>query len=387
MVAHTEVRRSRRQSHPRLGLLALVPLILSMLVISGCAIAPGGHLEPDEAGKDLDERVVVRPITPSLVRSMSDELQQVMMARATPPDLSAAVEGYEYRIGPGDVLSIIVYDHPELTIPAGAERTPEDTGNRVRPDGTMFYPYVGRLQVAGKTLEEVRRLLTSRLSSVLTDPQVEVGVAAFRSQKVYVSGAVQAPGMVPIDIEPLTILDAISEVGGALPNADWHNVLLTRQGREERLSLFNLLRGGDLTQNRLLRDGDILHIPTSENQNVVVLGQVLRPGAIALGNERITLTDALARAGGVNERLAEPSGIFVVRGEPAESETLATVYQLDISDATRLMLGTRFPLQPQDVVYVTSAPVARWNNVISLLLPSITLPGDVATSVDDIGEL
>ncbi|UYG06013.1 polysaccharide export protein [Halomonas sp. M4R1S46] len=365
----------------------MLPLILMMLVTAGCAIAPGGHLDPDEAGASLDERVVVRPITPDLVRTMSDEIQQVMMAKATPPDLNAAVEGYEYRIGPGDVLSIIVYDHPELTIPAGAERDPAETGNRVRPDGTMFYPYVGRLNVAGKTLEEVRRLLTSRLSSVLTDPQIEVGVAAFRSQKVYVSGAVQAPGMVPIDIEPLTILDAISEVGGALPNANWHNVLLTRQGREERLSLFNLLRGGDLTQNRLLRDGDILHIPTSENQNVVVLGQVLKPGAIALGNERITLTDALARAGGVNERLAEPSGIFVVRGEPAESETLATVYQLDISDATRLMLGTRFPLQPQDVVYVTSAPVARWNNVISLLLPSLTLPGDVVTSADDIGAL
>ncbi len=384
MVAHVEV---RRQGYVRPRLLALLPLILMMLVTAGCAIAPGGHLDPDEAGASLDERVVVRPITPDLVRTMSDEIQQVMMAKATPPDLNAAVEGYEYRIGPGDVLSIIVYDHPELTIPAGAERDPAETGNRVRPDGTMFYPYVGRLNVAGKTLEEVRRLLTSRLSSVLTDPQIEVGVAAFRSQKVYVSGAVQAPGMVPIDIEPLTILDAISEVGGALPNANWHNVLLTRQGREERLSLFNLLRGGDLTQNRLLRDGDILHIPTSENQNVVVLGQVLKPGAIALGNERITLTDALARAGGVNERLAEPSGIFVVRGEPAESETLATVYQLDISDATRLMLGTRFPLQPQDVVYVTSAPVARWNNVISLLLPSLTLPGDVVTSADDIGAL
>ncbi len=119
----------------------------------------------------------------------------------------------------------------------------------------MFYPYVGRLRVAGRTLEEVRGLLTQRLSTVITDPQVEVGVAAFRSQKAYVSGAVVTPGMVPIDIEPLTVLDAISEVGGARPDADWHNVLLTREGQEEWLSLYDMLRRGDLTQNRLLRDG------------------------------------------------------------------------------------------------------------------------------------
>ncbi len=148
-----------------------------------------------------------------------------------------------------------------------------------------------------------------------------------------------------------------------------------------------MMRQGDMTQNRLLRDGDLLHVPTMENQNVVVLGQVSRPGAIALGNERITLTDALGRAGGVNENRAQPSGIFVVRGNPPGSEKIATVYQLDIQDATRLLLGTRFPLEPQDVVYVTSAPLARWNSVISLLLPSVSLPGDFATSAIDAGEL
>ncbi|MCK2183055.1 polysaccharide export protein [Halomonas getboli] len=358
-----------------------------MLALGGCAFAPGGHIDPDTAGESLDDRVDVVPITVDLVGAMSVGRDRASMARPTSVALQQAVDDYEYRIGPGDVLSIIVYDHPELTIPAGAERAAADTGNRVRPDGTMFYPYVGRFQVAGMTLEEVRGLLTRRLSSVITDPQIEVGVAAFRSQKAYVSGAVQNPGMVPIDVEPLTVLDAISEVGGARADADWHHVLLTRDGREEWLSLYDMLQRGDLTQNRLLRDGDILHVPTAENQNVVVLGQVRRPGSIALGNERITLTSALARAGGVDERRAEPSGIFVVRGNPEGSTRVATVYQLDISDATRLVLGTRFPLQPQDVVYVTAAPLARWNNVISLLLPTLALPGDVAQSADGVGQL
>jgi polysaccharide export outer membrane protein len=301
--------------------------------------------------------------------------------------LNQEVQDYEYRVGPGDILSVIVYDHPELTSPAGAERSAAETGNRIRPNGTMFYPYVGRVRVEGMTLDEVRELIARRLSAVINEPQVEVGIAAFNSQKVYISGAVENPGTLPLSIVPMTVLDAISEVGGARDNADWRNVTLSRNGGEEVISLYAMMRQGDMTQNRLLRDGDLLHVPTMENQNVVVLGQVSRPGAIALGNERITLTDALGRAGGVNENRAQPSGIFVVRGNPPGSEKIATVYQLDIQDATRLLLGTRFPLEPQDVVYVTSAPLARWNSVISLLLPSVSLPGDFATSAIDAGEL
>jgi len=361
-------------------------LLFAMLMLGGCALSPGGHIDHKNVDSSLDSRVEVVPITPELVNA---PVEEVVTSRLISGSLRQEIENYEYRIGPGDVLSVIVYDHPELTIPAGSERAAAETGNRVRPDGTMFYPYVGRVRVAGMTLEEVRSLLTRRLSEVIAAPQVEVGMAAFRSQKAYVSGAVENPGTLPITIVPMTVLDAISEAGGARPNADWHNVTLNGNGRDETISLHAMLRQGDLSQNRLLRDGDVLHVPTSENQNVVVLGQVLRPGAIALGNERVTLTTALARAGGVNESRAQPSGIFVVRAMPpgASADRVATVYQLDIRDATRLVLGTRFSLEPQDVVYVTSAPLARWNNVISLLLPSVSLPGDVARSVDNVGDL
>ncbi|WP_202114700.1 polysaccharide export protein [Vreelandella zhuhanensis] len=359
-------------------------LIMLLGVLSGCAMAPGGHIDESELGQSLDGRVTVQPITPDLVDAMH---VREAPTQATPQTLNQEVQGYEYRVGPGDILSVIVYDHPELTIPAGAERSAAETGNRIRPNGTMFYPYVGRVKVEGMTLDEVRQLITRRLSEVITEPQVEVGIAAFNSQKVYISGAVETPGTLPLTIVPMTVLDAISEVGGALDNADWRNVTLSRNGSEEDISLYAMMRQGDMTQNRLLRDGDLLHVPTMENQNVIVMGQVIRPGALALGNERITLTDALGRAGGVNESRAEPSGIFVIRGNPPGSEKIATIYQLDIRDATRLLLGTRFPLQPQDVVYVTSAPLARWNTVISLLLPSVSLPGDVATVATDVGDL
>lgn len=361
--------------------LRLLLVLAGAAWLSGCALAPGGHMDYRTETAPLDDLVDIEPITPGLVATYRNSVSR---AAPMPEGLRAELDAWTYRIGPGDVLSIIVYDHPELTIPAGAERSAAEAGNQVRNDGTIFYPFIGRVAVEGKTLDEVRELISQRLANFIFEPQVDVGVADFRSQKVLVSGAVAQPGSLPVTSVPLTLADAISQAGGARDNANWHEIILTRDGDEQRLSLYALLRQGDQTQNRLLRDGDVLHVPSAENQAVAVMGQVRAAGNIALGNERLSLTDALARAGGINETTAQPSGIFVIRGQGEGSDKLATVYQLDIRNATAFTLGSHFQLQPQDVVYVTTAPLARWNRVISLLLPSIRLPGVTADSIDDV---
>lgn len=368
--------------------LKLLASLLSVAWLSGCAFAPGSHFDADVESAPVDDLVDVEPITLGLIASQErapDDQALKQMSEAQ----RAALDSYDYRIGKGDVLSITVYDHPELTIPAGAERSAAEAGNQVRNDGTIFYPYAGRIEVVGKTLDQTRALLTRRLSEYIADPQVDVSVADFRSKKIYVSGAVSQPGTFPITSVPMTVADAISQAGGASADANWHNVILTHDGVEQHLSLYAVMREGDQSQNRLLRDGDILHVPTAENRNVSVMGQVLSPGTLSLGNEPLSLTDAVAQAGGINETSAEASGIFVVRGQPLGSDKLATVYQLDVSNAAAFSLGNRFTLKPQDVVYVTTAPIARWNRVISLLLPSVQLPGTVsetATDVRDVNE-
>ena len=118
-----------------------------------------------------------------------------------------------------------------------------------------------------------------------------------------------------------------------------------------------------------------------------MLGQVRSPGNLRMNRERLSLTDALSRSGGINEDRGNASGIFVIRPEPLENEKLATVYQLDVSDATAYMMASRFPLEPNDVVYVTTAPLARWNRVITLILPSLGLPDDIRGGRDNLDDL
>lgn len=355
--------------------------------MTGCSMAPGGHIDYKATEQvSLDDQVDIVPITPSLISHYRGQ-SEVRKSQSMSTELLRQIESYQYQVGVGDVLNIIVYDHPELTIPAGSERSAEESGTLVHADGSIHYPYIGNIQVEGKTVTEIRRILTRRLATYISDPQVEVSVAAFRSKKFYVSGAVADPGVQPITNVPITVLDAISQAGGAADNANWHQVTLNRSGADINLSLYEMLQNGDMTQNRLMQPGDVLHVSSAENQAISIMGQVRNPGQIQAGRERISLTDALSRAGGVVEARAEPSGIFVIRGNGRGSEKMATVFQLDISNAVALNMGAYFPLQPQDVVYVTSAPLARWNNVINLLLPSISLPGSVADSATDVGDL
>lgn len=358
--------------------LKFTSLLISTFILASCSVVPGGHVytnqwfRPAEDNYDIDSRVSVRLISPEVLAN----LKPVQPTPKINQKLDEKIEGYQYLIGRGDILSVTVWDHPELTTPAGQFRSPGEAGNVVHSDGTIFYPYIGHVSVINKSVSDVRELITELLSKYIASPQIDVSVASFRSQRVFVSGSVNTPSVLPITNVPLTLLDALNMSGGIKDDADWRSVVLTSESDqgsvEEVLDLYALYQKGDLTQNRLLNHNDIVHIPRNDSQKIFVMGDVLKPSTQRIGRTNMTLAEALNNAGGISEKTANARGVFVLR-ESTTEDMLVDVFQLDASKSSMLILSTQFELKPLDIVYVTSSPVARWNRVINQLLPTFNV--------------
>ena len=364
------------------------PLIALILAVgSGCALAPGMRMDEAAAvrrGQETtkDHEFKVQPVTQTLVQRLVEERSRGSAPLTDP--LADEAAHYHYRVAPYDVLQVVVWDHPELTAPTGQFRSPEENGNQVHADGTMFYPYVGEVPVAGKTVEEVRRLLTERIAHAIAKPQIDVRVATFRGKKVQVTGEVVAPSTIPVTDVPLRVQDALALAKGFTSEADFSRVTLARGGRTYKLDLQALYERGDTSQNWLLQDGDVVNVPDRSRNKVFVIGEVRAPQSRVMVRGRMTLAEALTDMTGINSGVssvassgtvinwldptaANPAKIYVIRG----SYDAPQIYHLDASSPDAILLAAQFPLRPRDVVFVSTYELSRFNRVILQILPTI----------------
>jgi polysaccharide export outer membrane protein len=319
----------------------------------------------------------VTQILPQVLTSIADTRVGAPQANA---ELTQQLRSYTYRIGPQDVLSFTVWDHPELTIPAGEFRDADVQGHLVGPDGRMFFPYVGSVDVAGRTLAEIRDDVSRRLGRFVQNPQLDVRVAAFRSKKVNVSGEVLQPGVLPVTDVPLTLIEAVALAGGATANAALQRVQVARDGALLTFDMLALLERGDMRQNLLLQDGDVVYVPESSFYAVHMLGEVATPGTVPMVRGRLNLAEAIAAGGGFNPASANAERVFVFRGSYARPE----VFWLDAKSADAMLLATQFPMQPQDVVFVAATGLVRWDRLVSLILPSVQTLWQTQSLIDDL---
>ncbi|MFY1899035.1 polysaccharide biosynthesis/export family protein [Achromobacter xylosoxidans] len=356
--------------------IAAIALVSSL---GACALSPGMTFNSKHLVDPLDPNSVaeIKEITPSLV--LADH--RARQALLDNDGVSRLVDKTEpYRIGPGDILSIVVWDHPELVLPTQTyaigtgvtELAFGDTasgipGYTVSSSGYIQFPYTGLLKVAGLTELQARNLIVSSSGKYIQDPQITVRVLGYRSKRVYVEGEVKTPGTVAINDIPMTLLEAINRAGGILPTGDRSSVYVIRDGRKTRVNLPALIeRGQDLNQV-MLKSGDIVRVTPRDESKIFVTGEVTTPAAITMRDGRLTLNEALGEAGGPNQLTADSSQVFVVR---STEQATPLVFHLNAASPQAYAVAEKFELQPKDVVFVDTAALVRWNRFISNLFPS-----------------
>jgi len=372
--------------------------ILSLLLaafLSACSTAPGNYLDTSRLKDNQTAPTETYPVTLINAQVVMDQAKAAAAAPQVLPQSHVADPAqYVYRIAPQDILGVTVWDHPELTTPngstlssggnttqsvGGALQQPYTTalpgqadpyGQTVAADGTIYFPFVGRIRAAGKTVGELRDQLTAGLVRYIRNPQVDVRVLSYRGQKVQVTGQVKTPGPLSISDVPISLVDAITRSGGTTADADLQRVRLTRHNQLYVLDANRMLDSGDMKQNVMLQAGDIVNVPDRIDSRVFVMGEVKNPIQLTMIKGRLSIADALTQSGGILDTDANPRQIFVMRGMQ-NNPTTPEVYRLDMTQPDSIMLSTQFQLQPMDVVYVGTAASTTFNRVLQQVLPTI----------------
>lgn len=272
----------------------------------------------------------------------------VLMLATVWPGVAASQDSVEYTIGPGDVLSVAVWRHPEL-----------ERQVTVRTNGLATFPPVGDVRAAGLTPSGFSRQLTERLRDYMGETtQVTVTVQQFNSRAVFLSGQVAAPGRYSFEQMP-DVLQLISQAGGPLPSADLSSVAIVRAGPSGPVVLpvdLAAYMRGELASLPVLQAGDTVEVPSVMGIGgmgggglVYVLGEVAAPGAFPT-TDRLDLFQAIALAGGTTPEARLDEVAVVMDSGDGQS-----VAMLDLERISRNGTANPFFLEAGDRVIVPKA--------------------------------
>jgi polysaccharide biosynthesis/export protein len=255
------------------------------------------------------------------------------IATAQTQPVRPALLDKDYVIGPEDVLEIQVWGSKDLNQTVF-----------VRPDGRLSLPLVGEIAAGGKTVQQLQDHLTDVYEKTVKGAVVTIIVKEIRSRPVYFIGGFRNPGAMQLTRD-LTLLQAISVVGGVLPNADGEKGFLLRGNNKIPIDFTRLVQRGDLSQNPKLEPGDSVVVPLADV--VYVSGEVWKPGAIKYTGD-LTVSKAIAQAGGLTP-LAVPGSADILRGSAEKKEQI----HVDLGRIMRSAdAASDIRLQPNDVLSV-----------------------------------
>ena len=267
----------------------------------------------------------------------------------------------QYEISAGDEIEISVWGEPEMTKTI-----------TVRPDGYISYFLIGEIKAEGKTIPQLKKEITARLSKYIRNPSVSIIARTFTSKasSVAILGAVAAPGLYTIK-ENTRLLDFLAMAHGLKYNSAGQPVYnlkasyLSRKGKLVPVDFSALLADGDMSQNILLESGDFIYIASSQARSAFVVGAVKMPQKVRFDVD-ITLLDAIATAGGLAS--GAKNTIYVVRDSLVHPEVLKVNYKNILKGKEKNIY-----LKPGDIVYVPRGFFSKISDLPNKILPFLNL--------------
>jgi len=258
-------------------------------------------------------------------------LSTVLLAMGQAPPLQPVDK--DYIIGPEDVLDIQVWGSRDLNQVVF-----------VRPDGRLSLPLVGEISVAGKTVQQLQDHLSAVYEKTVKGAIVTVIVKEIKSRPVYFIGGFGRPGVMQLTRD-LSLLQAISVIGGVLPNADAEKGFVLRGDKRIPIDFNRLVQRGDLSQNPRLEPGDSVVVPLADA--VYVNGEVRTPGAVKYTGD-LTILKAITQVGGLTP-LASGGRVDILRGNAQKKERI----RVDIDKMMRSPEeNPDVRLEPNDIIFV-----------------------------------
>jgi polysaccharide biosynthesis/export protein len=294
------------------------------------------------------------------VLSAGVHAQTVTVGEQGLPMPSVSVEDADYRLGPGDLIEVTVFGVANFT-----------HSLRISSAGTIKLPLLDVIKASGLTPAELEAQLASSLGSeLIRNPQVSVFVREYRSQPVFVLGAVRSPGQYQVSLQ-LGIVDILTMAGGPAPNAGDEAIIQRRSptgGPTEmiKIDLRALLEQGDLSLNVRVRGGDVINIQERPNRSVFILGEVNRAGAYQLpAKQELRVTQAFAWAGGPMKTAQMNKGSLVRYDGTGKREEIAVNFE-DILKGKK----EDFVVQANDIIFVPGSTMKSLGYSLLGMLPN-----------------
>jgi polysaccharide export outer membrane protein len=290
-------------------------------------------------------------------------------------------------IAPGDTVSVRVWENVDAGLLAGVgQRVTVLEEIQVDQSGEIFVPYAGRIAATGRSPEDLRAAITENLERQTPDPQVEVRRVAGDGSTVSVMGGVAAPGVYPIEAPTRRLTAMLAAAGGVTTVPEVAQVQIERDGRTERIWLQDLYDNPRL--DVALRANDRILVE-EDRRSFTALGASTEQARVPFNKPDMSALEAIAAAGGLDGRSADPTGVFIFRHEPAPIANRVlgradlvgpqrVAYLLDLTQPTGLFSAREFIIRDEDTIYITEAPFASWSRVLGVATTAVSIGGSVA---------